>query len=87
MEVGLWQGRAITFSAEWTLARSLAGCAEQEHPILAGKMLMLRRAFGSPELCQLEPSPARGRHLGCRVRQSWGGREKRDAKRESWRGL
>lgn len=40
---GPWKGRASTHSAEWTLARSLAGCAGQDYPSLAGKMLTLYR--------------------------------------------
>lgn len=40
---GPWHARASTPSAEWTLARSLAGCAGQERPSLAGKMLTLYR--------------------------------------------
>lgn len=39
--MGPWQGKASTLFAKWTLDGSLAGCAGQEHPSLAGKMLTL----------------------------------------------
>lgn len=71
-------------SAEWTLARSLVGCAGQEHPSLAGKMLTLCRTCGELEFCQLELGPAGTWAVGetkAGVGVSW-----RAARKESQRG-
>lgn len=82
---GPWQARASTPSAEWTLARSLAGCAGQEHPSLAGKMLTLYRPLEAQSSAGWGCAQLMGPRLQGETEARVGVR-KGDARRHLWRG-